>query len=81
MIIFVTKLSFDTQSETIRDAFEKFGRVVTVTVNTNRATGRSKGTAFVEMANDPEAWNAIERLNGSEMDGRVIEVAPAPPRL
>lgn len=80
MNIFVAKLSFDTQSEDLKEVFEEFGAVTSANVITDKFTGKSKGFAFVEMENDDEAKKAINELNDSELDGRTIVVKKAEPR-
>ena len=80
MNIFVAKLSWDTQSEDLQEAFEAYGAVASANVITDRATGRSKGYGFVEMENDEEAETAIQELNETELDGRTIVVKKAEPR-
>lgn len=80
MNIFAAKLSFDTQSEDLREAFEEFGEVTSASIITDKFTGKSKGFGFVEMANDDEARKAIAELNDSELDGRTIVVKKAEPR-
>ena len=80
MNIFIAKLSFDTQSEDLRETFEQFGEVSSANVIMDKMSGRSKGFGFVEMASDEEANNAIKELNDSELDGRRIVVKVAEPR-
>jgi RNA recognition motif-containing protein len=80
MNIFVAKLSFDTQSEDLREAFEAYGEVSSANVVMDKVTGRSRGFGFVEMDNDDEARNAIDELNDSDLDGRTIVVKKAEPR-
>jgi RNA recognition motif-containing protein len=80
MNIFAAKLSFDTQSEDLKEVFEEFGEVSSANVITDKFTGKSKGFGFVEMPNDDEAHNAIQELNDSELDGRTIVVKKAEPR-
>ena len=80
MNIFAAKLSFDTQSEDLREAFEEFGEVSSASVITDKFTGKSKGFGFVEMPNDDEASKAINELNDSTLDGRTIVVKKAEPR-
>jgi len=80
MNIFVAKLSYDTQEDTLRDAFEEFGEVSSAKIIMDKFTGRSKGFGFVEMPNDDEAMAAINELNDSEMDGRTIVVKKARPK-
>ncbi len=80
MNIFVAKLSYDTESEDLRDAFEPFGEVVSANVIMDKFTGHSRGFGFVEMAEKKEAITAISELDGSELDGRYIVVKEARPR-
>ena len=80
MNIFAAKLSFDTQSDDLRRAFEAYGEVSSANVIMDKFNGRSKGFGFVEMPNDEEALNAINELNDSELDGRTIVVKKAEPR-
>lgn len=80
MNIFVAKLSWDTQSDDLRDAFEEFGEVSSANVIMDKFTGKSKGFGFVEMDNDTEAAEAIHQLNDTELDGRTIVVKKAEPR-
>ncbi len=75
--IYVANLAFRTTEQSIRDLFKPFGRVQHVTLMTDRATGRSRGFAFVEMADDEEAAHAIAELNGCTLDGRVLKVNQA----
>ena len=80
MNIFVAKLDYNTDSETLRAAFEQFGAVDSVKIIFDRDTGRSKGYGFVEMADDGEGNAAIDALNDSEIDGRTIVVKVAQAR-
>ncbi len=80
MNIFAAKLSFDTQSEDLREAFEEFGEVSSASVITDKFTGKSKGFGFVEMGSDEDATKAISELNDSTLDGRTIVVKKAEPR-
>lgn len=76
--IFVGSLAWGTTSEKVEQAFAQFGIVSSAKVISDRETGRSKGFAFVEMETGGD--EAIEALNGSEMDGRQIVVNEARPR-
>lgn len=80
MNIFVAKLNYATDSESVRKAFEQFGEVESANVVTDRETGRSKGFAFVEMSDDTEGNAAIQALDGTDLDGRTIVVKKAEPR-
>ena len=72
--IYVGNLSFGTEEEGLKGAFQKFGEVGCVSIIVDRDTGRSKGFAFVEMPDDENAMEAIKNLNGSVLDGRKIRV-------
>ena len=78
--VYVGNLSFDTSQDKLRELFETHGQVSTVNMVTDRYTGRPRGFAFVEMMNDQGANAAIAALNGQEVDGRALKVAPAKPR-
>jgi RNA recognition motif-containing protein len=78
--IFVGNLSFNSSEEAVRGLFESYGTVERVSIITDRDTGRSRGFAFVEMANDEEAERAINALNGMDFGGRKINVNEARPR-
>ena len=76
--IFVGSLAWGTTSENLEQAFGQFGTVTSAKVISDRETGRSKGFGFVEMESGGD--EAIEALNGSDMDGREIVVNEARPR-
>ncbi|MEQ9410766.1 MAG: RNA-binding protein [Fuerstiella sp.] len=76
--IFVGSLAWATTSEGLERAFSQFGTVTSAKVITDRETGRSKGFGFVEM--DSGGDEAIDALNGSDLDGRQIVVNEARPR-
>lgn len=76
--IFVGSLAWATTSEGLEQAFAQFGVVTSAKVVSDRETGRSKGFAFVEMETGGD--EAINALNGSELDGRQIVVNEARPR-
>lgn len=80
MNIFVARLDYDTQSDDLRRAFEPYGDVDSAKVIFDHFTGNSRGFGFVEMPNDDAAWDAIEDLNDTELDGRRIVVKKAKPR-
>ena len=75
--LFVGGLSFSTSNERLREAFAATGSVESASVVTDRDTGRSRGFGFVEMATPEEAEQAISRLNGTNLDGRTIQVEKA----
>ncbi len=78
--LYVGNLSYDTSDSDLQKLFETYGTVESVQVIKDRDTGRSKGFAFVEMANGQEAQAAISALNGKEIDGRALTVNEARPR-
>jgi len=78
--IFVAKLDFGVTNEQLRQLFEQHGSVIKVNVATDRETGKSRGFAFVEMADRAEAMNAINALNGHMINGRDIAVKEAEQR-
>lgn len=78
--IFVGNLSFNTAEDELRQLFEAYGQVDRVSILTDRETGRSRGFAFVEMANAEEGEKAIAGLNGTQVGGRTINVNEARPK-
>ena len=78
--ILVRNLDFNTSEDELRDLFQRHGTVRTVTLVKNRDTGSSRGFAFVEMASDSEAANAIEALNGTLVGGRPLDINEARPK-
>jgi RNA recognition motif-containing protein len=78
--IFVGNLSFGATEDAVRTVFEAYGRVERVSIVTDRDTGRARGFGFVEMNDDGEAASAIAALNGSELDGRAMNVNQARPK-
>ena len=78
--LYVGNLSYTTTHSTLSELFAEIGEVVSVNLITDRMSGRSKGFAFVEMADNAEALAAINQLNGKEVDGRAIKVDEARPR-
>ena len=80
MEIFVGNLSFDSTEDDIRQLFNAFGTVERVNVITDRESGRSRGFGFVRMPNEDEAQDAIEGLNGTQLQGRSLAINQARPR-
>ena len=75
--LFIGGLPFSTSSERLREVFAQAGVVESAQVVTDRDTGRSRGFGFVEMATPEEADQAISRFNGTNLDGRSIQVEKA----
>ncbi len=80
MNIFVSNLSYALNSEDLEGLFAPYGEIASARVIMDRETGRSRGFGFVEMPNDEEGQKAIDELNGTEHDGKEINVAVARPR-
>jgi cold-inducible RNA-binding protein len=78
--LYVGNLAYETTEATLAPLFEAIGEVVSVNLITDRMTGRSRGFAFVEMAEVDAAQQAINELNGKALDGRNIKVAEARPK-
>lgn len=78
--IFVGNLSYSITESELESAFSAYGAVERVSVVRDRDTGQPRGFAFVEMTDANEAANAINALNGREMNGRAINVNEARPR-
>ena len=78
--IFVGNLSYQTTESELEALFGAYGAVERVTVVRDRDTGQPRGFAFVEMTNTNEAANAMQAMNGREMNGRTLNVNEARPR-
>lgn len=78
--LYVGNLSYQTTEATLAELFGTVGDVASVRVITDSITGRPRGFAFVEMAEEGDAQKAISQLNGQDVDGRPIKVAEARPR-
>lgn len=77
MNIFIGSLPYTIKESDLIRFFEEYGEVNSAKIIVDRATGRSKGYGFVEMANDEEAKKAISELNGAELEGRTLVVNEA----
>ena len=77
--IFVGNLDFGVTEESLRSLFEPYGTVESVNLVVDRDTGRSRGFAFIEMA-DGDANKAIAGLNGTDVGGRALNVNEARPK-
>jgi RNA recognition motif-containing protein len=72
--LFVGNLSFDVTENDLKDLFAQHGSVVEVNLVLDRATGRSRGFAFVTLATDEAAQAAIQALSGYSLQGRALTV-------
>lgn len=80
MKLFVGNFPFSTTEADLQSLFAPYGNIESVTVVTDRQTGRSRGFGFVEMSDRGEAEKAIEALNGKEVGGRALNVNEARPK-
>lgn len=75
--IYVGNLPFSSTEGDLRSLFARHGDVASVNVIMDRETGRARGFAFVEMAQEDSAREAIRSLDGTELDGRSLRVNEA----
>ncbi len=80
MRIYVGNLSFNTDEPQIEQLFSNLGTVESVRLIRDHATGRSRGFAFVEMADDEQGRAACQALDQQELDGRRLTVNEAKPQ-
>ena len=79
MNIYVANINFRAQEDQLKELFQQYGEVASVKIVTDRETGRSRGFAFIEMPNDSEGKEAINKLNGFEFLQRNLVVNEARP--
>ena len=75
--LFVGGLSWNTDDDGLRQAFESFGDITEAKVIKDRDTGRSRGFGFVTFSDASESSNALNEMNGTTLDGRTIKVDAA----
>jgi RNA recognition motif-containing protein len=80
MTIYVGNLSFQAEREDLLDLFSQYGEVRQCSLPLDRETGRKRGFAFVELADDAAEQKAIDDLQDVEWMGRMIRVNKATPR-
>jgi RNA recognition motif-containing protein len=80
MNMYVSNLGFHVTDEDLKALFAGFGEVTSAKVITDRTTGKSRGFGFVEMPQDSSAEEAMQKLEGSEIEGRQISVSRAKPK-
>lgn len=78
--LYVGNMPYDTGESDLRELFAQAGTVDSVSVMRDMATGRARGFAFVEMASDEDAQNAINTLNNFAYGGRNLTVNEARPK-
>ena len=80
MNIYISNLSFGISDADLNQLFSEYGEVSSAKVITDRETGRSRGFGFVEMPNEEEGQAAIDAINGTEFEGKTLNVGVARPR-
>jgi RNA recognition motif-containing protein len=76
--LYVGNLNYNTTEDSLREAFSANGReVASVSIIMDRETGRSRGFAFVEMATSEAAQQALQELDGADLDGRTLRINEA----
>ncbi len=80
MNIYVSNLSYTTTSESLKELFAEYGEISSANIITDKFTGRSRGFGFVEMPDNAEGQKAIDELNGTDFEGKVITVNVARPK-
>jgi RNA recognition motif-containing protein len=80
MTIYIGNLSFQAEQEDLLDLFSQYGEVSKCSLPLDRETGRKRGFAFVEMANEADEQKAVDDLQNVEWMGRMIRVNKATPR-
>ena len=75
--LYVGNLPFSATEDELREIFERHGKVDSVSVITDRDTGRARGFGFVEMAEATAATDAIRALDGTHLGGRTLKINEA----
>jgi len=78
--LYIGNIDYGTDGERLREIFEKEGTVTDAFVPMERGTNRPRGFGFVTYATRSEAIRAMEKLDGSELDGRTIRISESRPR-
>ncbi|PIR18177.1 MAG: RNA-binding protein [Deltaproteobacteria bacterium CG11_big_fil_rev_8_21_14_0_20_49_13] len=78
--LYVGNLSYNTTEEALKELFAQHGAVESASILMDKFSGRSRGFGFVEMTNDEEAKAAVEKVNGTSLDGRDLVVNEARPQ-
>ena len=78
--LYVGGLPYSITEDRLEELFSAHGTVESAKVITDRMTGRSRGFGFVEMSSQEEAQAAIDKLNGTDLEGRSLTVNEAKPR-
>ncbi len=79
--LYIGNLPYSATDQSLTDKFSECGTVNSAKVIMDRDSGRSKGFAFIEMSTDSEAAQSISRFNGTDLDGRTMNVSEAKPMV
>ena len=77
--LYVGGISYNSNEDSLKEAFFQAGVVKSAVIITDKETGRSRGFGFVEMSSDEEAQKAIAMFDGKEFEGRTLTVNEARP--
>ncbi|MCB0836268.1 MAG: RNA-binding protein [Bacteroidetes bacterium] len=80
MNIYVGNIPYNFTEDDLNDMFSNFGEVTSAKIIIDRETGKSKGFGFVDMEDDEEGQEAIDGLNGRDINGRALKVNEAKPK-
>lgn len=80
MNLFVTNISHVVKQEALKALFSEFGQVSSVKIIMDKETGESRGFGFVEMVNDGQGQDAINKLNNAAFFGKTLAVSKARPK-
>ena len=80
MKMYAGNLSSKVTEDNLKEAFEAFGQLESVTLVKDKGTGDSRGFGFIEMPSKAEAQAAIDGLNGTDLQGKNMVVNEARPR-
>ena len=78
--LYVSNLPYSVTDQSLGQMFSTYGGVLSAKIITDKMSGRSKGFGFVEMETEQQAAEALEKLNGQEINGRRLNVAVARPQ-
>ncbi len=78
--LYIGGIPYKSTEDDLKTAFGEAGSVVSVSIISDRMTGRSRGFGFVEMSSEAEAQAAIDRWDGKDLDGRTLSVSFARPQ-
>ena len=78
--LYISNLPYSVTDQSLGQMFSTYGSVLSAKIIMDKMSGRSKGFGFVEMETEQQAAEALEKLNGQEINGRKLNVAVARPQ-